>query len=87
MVPRQGGKGLSEEAAFDLKNKKLPRRDLEEKCPKQQCSEGSRLGKRACSGSERRRHPRGGAEVREMHGLAEWKGKGILINGTGELGE
>lgn len=29
----------------------------------------------------------GGAEVREMHGLAEWKGKGILIKVTGELGE
>lgn len=48
VVPRQWGKGLSEEAAFDLKNKKLPRRDLEGKCPKQQCSEGKRLGKRAC---------------------------------------
>ena len=46
VVPRQWGKGLSEEAAFDLENKKLPRRDLEGKCPEQQCSEGKRLGKR-----------------------------------------
>lgn len=37
----------------------------------------------ACGGGDRV----GGAEVREMHGLAEWKGKGILIKGTGELGE
>lgn len=48
VVQRQWGKGPSEEAVFDLKNKKLPRRDLEGKCPKQQCSEGKRLGKRAC---------------------------------------
>lgn len=43
------GKGLSEEVAFDLKNEKLPRGDLQEKWAKQQCSEGKGLEKRgAC---------------------------------------
>jgi hypothetical protein len=49
--------GLSEEEAFGLKHEKLPRGDLEEKCSKQQYSEGKsseRRGSCVRSGSERR---------------------------------
>lgn len=68
------GKGLSEEVAFDLKNEKLPRGDLQEKWAKQQCSEGKGLEKRGamCAEALKRGHQpcgagddrAGGAEVR-----------------------
>lgn len=48
---------LSEEAAFGLKQEKLPRGDREEMCPKQRCSEGQSSERR---GSKCARDLKGG---------------------------